>query len=200
MELKFSPLSPYARKVTVTAHELGIAGRIRLTTVKTREEPESVAPFNPLGKIPALVTDGGAVIFDSPVICEYLDAEFGNHRLLPATGARRWDILTRMALADGTIDAGLLVRHERARPAERQSQDWIDWQLRKVFGALDRLEQDIETIGGAIDLGTIAVGCALGYLPLRVAELQGLPRWPRLRAWYEGVSQREAFHLTAPVL
>jgi len=200
MELKFSPLSPYVRKVTVTAHELGIAGRIRLTPVKTRDEPESIAPFNPLGKIPALVTDGGAVLYDSPVICEYLDAEYGNHRLLPASGARRWEILTRMALADGTMDAAILVRHERARSAERQSADWIDWQLRKVLASLDRLEQSVDTFGDALDLGTIAVGCALGYMPLRIAELEGLPRWPRLRAWYESVSQRDPFHLTTPVL
>ena len=117
-----------------------------------------------------------------------------------ATGARRWDILTRMALADGTIDAALLVRHERARPAERQSADWIDWQLRKVFGALDRLEQSVDTFADTLDLGTIAVGCALGYMPLRVAELEGLPRWPRLRAWFEAASQRDPFHLTTPVL
>ena len=200
MELKFSPLSPYVRKVSVTAHELGIADRIRLTKVNTREEPDKIAPFNPLGKIPALVTDTGAVIYDSPVICEYLDAEFGNHRLLPAAGAPRWNILTRVALADGTIDAAILIRHERLRAAEKQEQDWIDWQLRKVFAGLDQMEQTIDAGGDALDLGKIAVACALGYMPLRIVELEGLTRWPRLKAWYEAMSQREPFRLTKPVV
>ena len=200
MELKFSPLSPYVRKVSVTAHELGIAQRIRLTPVKTREEPDKIAPFNPLGKIPTLVTDAGAVLYDSPVICEYLDAEFGNHRLLPASGARRWDVLTRVALADGTIDAAILVRQERLRAAEKQAQDWIDWQLRKVYAGLDQMERSVETFGESLDLGQIALACALGYMPLRLAELEGLPKWPRLKAWYEVQSQRASFRLTKPVL
>lgn len=200
MELKFSPLSPYVRKVSVVAHELGIAGLIRLTQVNTREEPERIAPFNPLGKIPTLITDTGAVLFDSPVICEYLDAEYGSHRLLPAAGARRWNVLTRMALADGMIDAAIIVRHERARPPEKQSQDWIAWQLRKVYAGLDHLEEQADTFGDALDLGKISLACALGYMPLRVVEVERLPKWPRLKAWYERVSQRESFRLTTPVL
>jgi glutathione S-transferase len=200
MELKFSPLSPYVRKVTIVAHELGIAGRIRLAKVNTREEPERIAPFNPLGKIPTLVTDTGAILYDSPVICEYLDAEFGGHRLLPASGARRWEVLTRMALADGMLDASIIVRHERARPRERQSDEWIDWQLRKVFAGLDQLEAAADTFGDGLDLGQIALGCAIGYMPLRLDEVAGLPRWPRLRGWYECVSARESFRATTPVL
>jgi glutathione S-transferase len=208
MELKYSPLSPYVRKVSVTAHELGIARRIRLTPVKTREEPDKIAPFNPLGKIPTLITDAGAVLYDSPVICEYLDAEFGNHRLLPASGARRWDILTRVALADGMMDAAILIRTERLRAVEKQSQDalawqprdWVDWQFRKVYAGLDAMERSVDTFGDGLDLSQIALGCALGYMPLRLAELEGLPKWPHLKAWYDALSQRESFRLTAPVL
>jgi glutathione S-transferase len=188
------------RKVSVTAHELGIADRIRLTKVNTREEPDKIAPFNPLGKIPALITDAGAVLYDSPVICEYLDAEFGNHRLLPASGAKRWDVLTRAALADGLMDAAILIRNERLRADEKQSQDWIALQLRKLYAGLDHMEQVIGAGGEALDLGKIALGCALGYVPLRVAELEGLTKWPRLKAWYEGLSQRDSFRLTKPVL
>ena len=200
MELKYSPLSPYVRKVTVTAHELGIADRITLTRVDARGDPASIAPFNPLGKIPALLTDDGRVLYDSPVICEYLDAEFGGHALLPAAGAQRWAILTRMALADGMIDAAILVRHERAREEAKRSQEWIDWQLRKVFSALDHLEAVVGAIGQRPDLGDIATSCALGYMPLRVDELAGLPRWPKLRDWHERIAQRESLRRTAPVL
>jgi glutathione S-transferase len=199
MELKYSPLSPYVRKVRITAHEVGVADRIRLTKVDARKEPETIAPHNPLGKIPALITDDGAVLFDSPVICEYLDAEFGGHRLLPATGARRYEVLTRMALADGIIDAAVLVRNERNRDASKQSDEWIAWQLRKVFSGLDRFEERADP-SGELDLGQIALGAALGYMPLRIDETAGLTRWPRLRGWYERMSQRESFRATAPVL
>ncbi len=200
MELKFSPLSPYVRKVTVVAHELGIADRIRLTKVNTREEPERIAPFNPLGKIPTLITDSGAVLYDSPVICEYLDAEFGGHRLMPASGPRRWEVMMRMALADGILDAAIMIRHERVRPPEQQSQQWIDWQLRKVHAGLDHLEGHFDALGDSLDLGQIAAACVLGYVPLRVDEAAGLAKWPRAKAWYERISQRDAFRATVPVL
>lgn len=199
MELMYSPLSPYVRKVSVVAHEHGIAGKLRLTKVNTRSEPERVAPLNPLGKIPVLITDAGAALYDSPVICEYLDAEFGNHRLLPATGPRRWEVLTRMALADGLLDASIIVRHERARPPELRSADWIDWQMRKVRTGLDHLESVVGSFGD-IDLGQVAVGCALDYMPLRLDEVVGFPHWPGLHAWFDRVSQRESFRATVPVL
>jgi glutathione S-transferase len=200
MELKYSPLSPYVRKVTLVAHELGIADRMRLTRIDARNEPERLTPFNPLGKLPTLVTDAGAVYYDSPVICEFLDAEFGAHRLLPQAGTRRWEILTRMALADGMIDAAILVRLERARPEAKRADDWIAWQMRKVNAGMDHFEAVVGTFGDALDLGQIALACALGYMPLRLDELAGLPRWPGLRAWYAQRSLREAFRLTAPVL
>lgn len=200
MELKYSPLSPYARKVTVVMHELGIADRIRLTKVDTRNEPDRIAPFNPLGKIPTLVTDAGAVLYDSPVICEFLDAEFGRHRLLPPSGTRRWEIMTRMALADGMIDAAIIVRHERARVEAKRSDEWIAWQMRKVEAGMAYCEAGAATFGADLDLGQIALACALGYMPLRLDELAGLARWPALRAWYEALSTRDAFRLTAPVL
>lgn len=199
MELKYSALSPYVRKVRITAHELGIADRIRLAKVDTRNEPEKITPVNPVGKIPALVTDAGDVLFDSVVICEYLTAEFGGDRLLPRDGAARYEVLTRTAFADGMTDAAILVRHERARDKARQSDEWIAWQLRKVFNALDWFEARAGA-RDSLDLGDIALGAALGYMPLRLDEAAGLPRWPGLRAWYERASQRESFRATAPVV
>ena len=199
MELKYSALSPYVRKVRITAHELGIADRIRLAKVDTRNEPEKITPVNPVGKIPALVTDAGDVLFDSVVICEYLTAEFGGDRLLPREGVARYEVLTRTAFADGMTDAAILVRHERARDKARQSDEWIAWQLRKVFNALDWFEARAGA-RDSLDLGDIALGAALGYMPLRLDETAGLPCWPGLRAWYERASQRESFRATAPVV
>ena len=199
MELKFAPVSPYVRKVMVVAHEAGVAERIRLTPVKTREEPQAILPFNPLAKVPALVLDDGSTIYDSPVICEYLDAEFGGHRLLAASGAQRWRTLTRAALADGALDAGLLVRWERLRAPELQSNDWIALQLGKVYAALDRLEGEVPGFG-PLDLGLVGVGCALGYLPLRVPEIDDHPRWPQLFEWFQEISARPSFAKTVPVI
>lgn len=200
MELKFSGLSPYVRKVNIVAHEHGLADRLRLTPVNTRSEPEKIAPHNPLGKIPVLITDAGETIYDSPVICEYLDAEFGNHRLLPAAGPRRWQIMTMVALADGLLDAALLVRHERARPAAEQSAEWTELQLGKVHRALGYFEGTVETFSPELDMAQVAVGAAVGYVPLRLLDLDGLPKWPKLKAWYAKQSLRPSFKNTTPVL
>lgn len=197
MELKYGAVSPYVRKVMVVAHETGAMERMRITPVKTREEPETILPFNPLAKIPALVLDDGSTILDSPVICEYLDTELGDGRLLAASGPQRWRTLTREALADGILDAGLLVRHERLRPAELQSKDWIASHLGKIYAGLDALEREADTFG-ELDLGLVAVGCALGYLPLRVPEIKNRERWPKLFAWFDEVSKRPSFAKTAP--
>ena len=116
----------------VVAHEVGVAGRLQLTPVNAREEPEKIAPVNPLGKVPALITDAGVALYDSPVICEYLDAEFGARKLLPAGGERRWAILTMAALADGILDAGILIRVERMRPADRSRRRYTSTQRRRL--------------------------------------------------------------------
>ena len=200
MELKFSGLSPYVRKVNIVVHEHGLAERVRLTPLNTRTEPEKLTPLNPLGKIPVLITDAGDAIYDSPVICEYLDAEFGNHRLLPAQGPRRWQIMTMVALADGLLDAALLVRHERARPADRQSAEWTELHLRKVHLALDHFEHTVDRFGTDLDMAQVGVGAALGYIPLRLLDLEGLPQWPKLKAWYAAQSLRPSFKNTTPVL
>jgi len=200
MELKYNALSPYVRKVVVVAHELGIVDRIRLSPLNSRQEPEKIAPFNPLGKVPALITDGGTVIYDSPVICEYLDAEYGDHRLLPTAGLRRWEIMTRVALADGLLDAAILLRNERQRPAAQQSSEWTDWQFGKVRAGLDHIESTTSDLSTELDMGHIAVACALGYMPLRLAELAGLEAWPRLRQWYAALLERPAFAQTRPTL
>jgi len=200
VELKFSKLSPYVRKVNIVAHEHGLAERIRLTPIDTRAESDKIAPLNPLGKIPVLITDAGETIYDSPVICEYLDAEFGNYRLLPAQGARRWQIMTIAALADGLLDAALLIRHERARPANRQSAEWTELHLRKVHLALDHFERTVDSFSPELDMAQVGVGAALGYIPIRLLDLEGLPKWPKLEAWYAKQLQRPSFRNTAPVL
>lgn len=198
MELRFGRVSPFVRKVLVVAHELGIVDRIRLVPTDPRDSPGQIVPLNPLGKIPTLITDSGAILYDSPVICEFLDAEFGGHRFLPAAGQRRWEVMTLAALADGVMDAAILVRHERARPAEGQSADWTDWQLGKVNAGLDRLETMAATFGGELDMGQIGAACALGYLAVRLDDFRSLAKWPRLKAWFASVEDRPSFRNTVP--
>ena len=197
MELTFSPTSPYTRKILILAHELGIADRIKLMPINPRADTERLVPLNPLSKIPALVTDKGEAIYDSPVICEYLDTEFGKNRFIPA-GEQRWQVLTVAALADGILDAAILVRNERARKAEQQSPEWIAWQMKRVNNGLDRLEQLVGGFGEAVDLRHAAVASALGYLILRMPDDGFLKSRPKLANWYKTNSQRPSFQKTEP--
>jgi glutathione S-transferase len=197
MDLVSNDLSPFGRKVRVIVHELGLTGRVRMVQAQPRERPEELSRHNPLGKIPVLITDDGASIYDSTVICDYLLGEFGGERLLPAAGPLRWQILTRAAAADGAVDAAILVRNERLRPPERQSADWIAWHLAKVRRCMDAFEEALPG-PGTFDLGVIAVGCALGYIQIRLEEFDRLRDWPKL-VELEGVLRaRPSFAETAP--
>lgn len=200
MELRYSPLSPFARKVLVVADEIGVSDRITLTRVNVRDEPQTVTPFNPLGKIPVLIIEDGTSIYDSPVICEYLDATFGGHRLLPSNGPERWHVMTLVALSDGMLDAAILIRTERMRAAERQSSGWIESQMRKVTAALDHFERTVPGSDKALDMADIALGCALGYMPLRLPEFAGYPSWPALNAFHDRLCKRPSFARTTPSL
>ncbi len=199
MKLYFSPASPFARKVRVSALELGLAERIELLQISL----SPVSPHtdlrlhNPLGKIPALITDEGEALYDSPVICEYLDALAGGARLWPAAGPARWRALTRQALADGITDAAVLVRYEQAvRPEPLRWAQWIEGQWLKIRTALEALERD--SLEGVFDIGTISVACALGYLDFRFAEEGWRARLPRLAAWYALISERASLAATRP--
>lgn len=199
MQLYFNPASPFVRKVRVTAHELGLSGRIELTSVTlTPVSPhEGLRADNPLGKIPALVTEEGAALYDSPVICEYLDSLAGGNRIFPAPGAARWTALRRQALADGIMDAAVLTRYEQTlRPQDLRWREWADGQLLKIRTALDALER--ESLEGVFDIGTISIACALGYLDLRFAGEGWRTSRPRLAAWLAEVSQRPSLAATAP--
>ncbi len=199
MQLYFNPASPYVRKVRVTAHELGFGDQIELISVSLSpvSPHEGVRSCNPLGKIPALITDDGATLYDSPVICEYLDARGGANRIFPAIGAARWTALRRQAIADGIMDAAVLTRYEEtARPRELRWQQWVDGQLLKIRTALDALER--ESLEEVLDIGTISIACALGDLDLRFAGEGWRQSRPRLAAWSAATGRRPALAATAP--
>lgn len=199
MQLYFNPASPYTRKVRVTAGELGLSDGIELISVSTTpvSPHDGLRSSNPLGKIPALITDDGATLYDSRVICEYLDAQAGGNRIFPVAGAARWKALRRQALADGIMDAAVLTRYEEAvRPRELRWQSWVDGQFGKIRTALDALER--ESLEGTFDIGTISIACALGYLDLRFAGEGWRKSRPRLTDWAATVSHRPSLVATAP--
>lgn len=201
MKLRYSPASPYVRKCLVLAHEAGLAGRVELVPTVTADPASGLAHDNPLGKIPALATDDGQILFDSPVICEYLDSLKGGGTFLPPAGPARWTTLRRQALADGILDASLLRRYESLRPADEQSPGWHDKQKSVVARALDALEAEAERLGdpaGPTDIGRIAIACALGYLDFRFAADAWREGRPKLSRWYEGFARRPSMAATVP--
>lgn len=203
MRLYWSPVSPYVRKVVVTAREVGLEGRLELVPVAPSiTDPDPSLPgFNPLAKIPTLVLDDGSSLFDSRVICEYLDGEHGGRRLVPEAGPERFRVLRLQALADGALDAGLLLRYETVLRAEgHRSAEWTSIQTRKVLRALDALEADVHAWPAAIDLGQIAVICALGWLEFRDPVGDVRPGRPNLFAWYERAKEHPSVRGTEPRL
>ena len=192
MKILFSPFSPYVRKCLVTAHELGLSDRITLlpsSANPVNRDPE-IIPLNPLGKVPTFFADDGQVLYDSRVICEYLN-DLAKGSLIPAAGSARWQTLTLQALGDGILDAALLARYEdSARPAERQWPQWRAAQLDKAETSLAHLDAHPGLLANRVDLGALAVGCALWYLDLRFADFDWRARHQPVADWYAAFSKR----------
>ncbi|MEK4034426.1 glutathione S-transferase [Methylocystis sp. IM3] len=180
MILRYSAASPYARKIRIAAELLGLASHIEIVAASTADPKDSLRQQNPLGKIPTLLLEDGTALYDSRVIADYLDY-LGGHRLIPADPLRRFDVLRLQALGDGINDAALLIRYETAtRRTELRDPEAIALQQGKIDRALAVL--DAAPPEGPVDIGQIAVACALGYLDLR---FEGAWRagHPRLAAW-----------------
>jgi glutathione S-transferase len=201
MKLHHSVASPYVRKVMAVAIETGLEDRIEpIGRVVTPVKPApGLVADNPLGKIPCLVTDDGAALYDSRVICEYLDGLHDGPKIFPQAGPARWTALRRQAEGDGILDAALLARYETfLRPEERRWPEWLDGQKLKFGRALDALETETAAFEGTVDIGTIAIGCALGYLDFRFGADDWRATRPRLAAWFEGFARRPSMARTAP--
>lgn len=197
MKLRYSPTSPYVRKVMVVAKETGLDGKIQ--TVETKLGPDSdILQQNPLGKVPTMILDDGFVIFDSPVICEYVDSQSKGAKMFPPAGPARWKALAMQALGDGLMDASLSRRGEMMRPADKQSPDALTKQAGVMNRALDALEKRVGELDGPVTIGQVTVGCALGYLDLRFADDQWRKSRPKLAAWFETFSKRPSMSSTVP--
>lgn len=199
MKLHYNPASPYVRKVRVLALETELMGDIELAkvTLTPTGPDENVCSDNPIGKIPTLVRDDGSALYDSRVICEYLDSRHDGARMFPEKGETRWTAVRRQALADGILDAAVGTRYETVlRPEALRWPDWVDGQMNKVRRSLDVLEH--EALGDSVDIGTISVACALGYLDFRYPDEGWRNSRPRLAAWFEEFSQRPSMSETRP--
>jgi len=198
MKLHYSSTSPFTRKVLVCAMELGLADNIEKVPTNPWESAAEFVANNPLSRIPVLVTDDDLVLYDSPVICEYLDSLRNDIDLFPKSIPQRWLVLRLQALADGAGDAAVLRRMETQRPADEQSASWIDRQRNAVQRALDAMDQQADDWRDQLTIGQIAVGCLLGYLDLRFAEDYWRKGRDKLAAWFEEFEQRPSMKTTAP--
>jgi glutathione S-transferase len=201
MKLRVAYASPFVRKVRILAREAGLEGRIE--EVETAVSPvnvnESLARENPLIKVPSLVTDDGEMLYDSRVICEYLDSVKGGNVFFPASGPARFSALRRQALTDGILDAAVVCRYEAAvRPEALRWADWVEGQKKKVFGGLAVLEKEVGGWGEAFDIGHIGAACVCGYLDFRFADWDWRAKHPSLKRWYEKAAQRPSVKATVP--
>lgn len=200
MQLFYGPASPFVRKVVVTLHETGQIEDVELVRAIGTPVDSSAMPIsqNPLGKIPTLVRDEGPALFDSRVICRYLDHRAGTG-LYPE--GRVWDVMTLEALADGIMDAAVLMVYEsRCRPEDMIYDFWVEGQWAKVRRALDVLDERwVSHLSGPLDMGQIAVGCALGYLDFRHGDRDWRNGRDGLAKWEGGFARRPSMQQTRPV-
>ena len=200
MKLFYSPTSPYVRKVMVLLHETGQLDDVELMSSVTSpvDTNADLKAKNPLGKVPALVRDDGPTLFDSRVICAYLDSK--GHCGLYSSGSGRFETLTLEALADGILDAALAMTYEkRLRPKDKSWDAWGDAQWEKVDRACSALNTIwMSHLSGPLDMGQIAVGCALSYVDFRHDARGWRKGNTALADWYAAFSERDSMVATRP--
>ncbi len=199
MKLISAVPSPFGRKVKVLLHETGQTDDVEISIVATTpvSTDAEVAAANPVGKIPALIRDDGPALYDSRVICRYLDDRAGG-AMYPA--ARLWETLILEATADGILDAAILMVYEtRVRPEEKRFETWVEGQWSKVSRSVAALnDRWMSHLHGPLDMSHIAVGCALGYLDFRHPDRDWRTGNGALADWYEAFAERESMKATVP--
>ena len=201
MKIIGSLTSPYVRKVRIVFLEKKLEAALELENVW--DAKTQISSLNPLGKVPCLILDDGEAIYDSRVIVEYADTLSPVGKLIPTESRERATVKTWESLADGIMDAGILARLEATwRPAEQQSQAWIERQIGKVEAALSQMSQELGENawchGNQMTLADIAVGCALAYLLFRFPKLEWQTKFANLDGLYQKLMQRPSFIETAP--
>jgi glutathione S-transferase len=202
MILHWSPRSPYVRKVMIAAHEMGLTDRIRTvrTTVGGTTPHAELMKINPLGKIPTLELEDGTVIYDSPVIIEYLDQLHTGAKLFPSAWPERLTALRRHALGQGMLDSALPLLGEGFRPAERQSEPHKALWRAKLRASVAALESEADALASSgFTVGHLAIGVALAYLDFRFSDLAWRDGHPKLAGWHETFDGRPSVRANPPV-
>lgn len=202
MKLYWSSRSPFVRKVMVFAHECGLAGRIECerTLVSMTRPNAELLKINPTGKIPTLLLDDGSALYDSTVICEYLDSLHGGTKLFPPEGAARWTALRRHALGSNLLDNLMLWRNEMLRPQPQQSPETLAAFEQKLRNAVTALEREADALAAApVGIGHVAIACALSYADFRFAALDWRQGHDRIARWHDAFARRPSMTATAHV-
>ncbi len=195
MKLFYAVTSPYARKVRLTLREKGLEAE-EIHTSPYDDMPELRAA-NPLGAVPTFIRDDGNPLYDSPVICAWLDSLTEQNQLIPADETR-WEILRGEALCDGILDAAFSSVMEKRRPETEQSSYWLDRWERAIIRSLDVIENDLSVFQGELTIAQLALGSALGYLDFRLPHLKWQEQRPNTAAWFEAFSNRQSMIDTKP--
>lgn len=200
MRLRHSHTSPFVRKVAVLLHETGLVDRVEFDTVDGWSEPATLTDDNPLSMVPTLELDDGSSLYDSAVICEYLDSCHEGAKMIPPPGDARWRVLRQQALGDGMLDCAVLVFMETVkRPEDKRWDWWLQLKRRAIMRSVDHLEADAHSlVEERVDLGTISIAVALSYLDLRGAVGEWRDGHPRLAAWHARFDARPSMQATAP--
>jgi len=199
MQLLSSPTSPFARKARVMILERGLdVSVVGVNVFGDAAETEALRRANPLGKIPALILDDGQAIYDSPVICDYLDTLGSAPPLVPRAGPARWTALRRQALGDGVAEAGFNMVMEGRRPAELRSEAWMTRWRGAILDSAAALEHELTGAAQAFDLGAITLACAFGYVRFRLPDVDWTAGNPKLSAWIAELDARDSLAATAP--
>lgn len=198
MKLFWSSRSPFVRKVMVAVHEIGIADRIETqrVVVSANNPNTDVMAINPLNKIPTLIRDDGSAIYDSRVICEYLDQIYGKKTLFPSEPAQRWETLRRQALGDGLMEVIVSLLGERARPEALRSEPHLKTHALKIKTTLDLLEREASASRDTLDAGDIAIACALSHLDFRFAADNWRQGRDKLAGWHAAIAARPSMKAT----
>ncbi|HEY4211219.1 MAG TPA: glutathione S-transferase family protein [Steroidobacteraceae bacterium] len=204
MKLFYSPASPFARTVRAAAIELGLVDRLELVitdVVPGKPNRPYAEAANPLRKIPALEVQSGLTIYDSAVICEYLDSLAPGGVLYPKDATKRWRVLTNYALTRGMCDAAVSMRYEVAvRPEPHRWNGWVEDQWDRVEAGLKWFEQNPAQLEGVINIAHLGLASLLGYVDFRWGDRPWRPKYPQLAKWFDRVEQRPSLSTTKPAV
>ncbi|MBX7146514.1 MAG: glutathione S-transferase family protein [Alphaproteobacteria bacterium] len=198
IKLRTSNASPYGRKVMITILENKLEKNLEILPPVTENPDKGICPENPLGKVPTLILGNGKILYDSAVICEYLD-QTALQKLFPKPGPNRWFALRMQALADGIMDAAVLCRMEEyMRPPNFYWEGWVNMQKNKIHQSLEFLEKEIDSFLHPPTIGEFSLGAALGYLNFRFAHDTWYENRPNLKKWFVNFSELPSMKTTEP--